>query len=321
MRHITLLMALMAGFATTAQAGVVDLVSKMGGANIYTLHDFSAPSSDVEGALISGGSVKIAAYSVNDNNVDAFADKTGAGYAVIARNDLTLNGGSLKNGLAYVGGTMALTNAAAPTRVTTSPIDFDATALYFKAVATNLSKVAGTGFVTDQWGGSLLTGGGSGTLDIFNVTTNTFRNSHSWYTGNLTQGQTLIFNISGDSGTFRNGGVSFEPLRGFNVLFNFYEATSVNVTGVIGSVLAPNAAMNAAWGQVNGNVIVDSWNSPMQINANHYFKSVDVAGFTVPGVVEEVGIPPSDVPEPGSIALALAALGALGFMRRRSRKK
>lgn len=321
MRRITLLVAMMAVFTTTAQAGVVDLVSKMGGANIYTLHDFSAPSSDVEGALISGGNVTIAAYSVNDNNVDAFADKNGAGYAVIARNNLTLNGGSLKNGIAYVGGTMALSQATAPERAAASPIDFDATALYFKAVATNLSKVAGTGFVSDQWGGSLLTGGGSGTLDIFNVTTDTFRNSHSWYTGNLTQGQTLIFNISGASGTFRDGGVSFEPLKGFNVLFNFYEATSVNLSGVIGSVLAPNAAMNALWGQVNGNVIVDSWNSPMQVNANHYFKSVDVAGFTVPGVVKEEGNPASEVPEPGSIALALAALGVLGLLRRRSSKK
>ena len=67
------------------------------------------------------------------------------------------------------------------------------------------------------------------------------------------------------------------------MLFNFYEASSLNVKGVIGSVLAPYATVSENWGQVNGNVIVDTWASTVQINANHYFTTVDVAAFTMVG--------------------------------------
>jgi choice-of-anchor A domain-containing protein len=313
MRAAKLLFATLSLLGGAAHAGVIDLATQMGGANIYTVHDFSAPSSDVEGALVSGGNVTVSAYSINAKNADAFGAN---GYAVVARNNLTLSGGSINNGKAYVGGTMALQSAASPERAGSSPIDFDATSAYYKALALNLSKVGATGSITDLWGGSVVNGGGGGLIDVFNVSTDTFRTSHTWNTTGLTAGQTLIFNIGGQNGTFNSGGVSFEPLSAFNVLFNFYEATDVDVRGVVGSVLAPNALMHAQSGVINGNVIVDSWTSAVQVNANHYFKSVELAGFTAPGTVDTTNSG-NPVPEPAGVALALAALGMMGLVRRR----
>ena len=59
----------------SAHAGVIDLTSIIGGANLYAIHDFSAPSSDVEGALVAGGNVTVASYSINDKNAPAGPDR------------------------------------------------------------------------------------------------------------------------------------------------------------------------------------------------------------------------------------------------------
>ena len=296
-----LMLSLLAG--TAAQAAVLDLTTMMGNANAYTLHNFSAPSSDVEGALLSGGSVSIASYSVNYKDKDAFGS-----YALVARNNLTLNGGSIDNGKIYVGGTTKLTNAAAPP-TGAKPVDFDAAASYYKAVSTNLSQAKATGTVTPLWSGVVLTGKNKGNnpVDVFNVDASVFAHSSSWTLQNLTPGQTLIFNVGGSSATFNNGGISFEPLSGYNVLFNFYDATNVDVRGVIGSVLAPKAAVTTQWGVINGNVIVDSWSSTIQINANHYFKPINVPTYSSP----------MSVPEPENYAMLLAGLALVAFAARR----
>lgn len=296
-----------------AQAGLIDLTGAIGGANLYAIHDFSAPSSDVEGALLAGGNIKLSSYSVNALNKDAFGKD---GYALVAGGNLTLAGGSINNGKAYVGGTTTLTNAATPPKSSTSPIDFNATAAYYKALSANLSQVGATGSVASLYSGVKLTGSGNGKVDVFNVSESMFRTSSSWTLDKLSAGETLIFNVSGNSATFNDGGISFEPLTGYNVLFNFYEATSVNVKGVIGSVLAPKAAVTADWGVINGTVIVDRWASTIQVNANHYFVATELAGFN-DGAHATV---PHNVPEPGSLALLLGGLGVAALVRRRKPK-
>ena len=293
-----------------AQAGVVDLATQMGNANIYTVHDFNASNSDVEGAIVSGGSVTASSYAINHNNVDAFG-----GYAVVARDNLNFSNGSIENGTAHVGGTMSLSGASTPPTSSTSPVNFDQLADYYNALALNLTKVAATGTVSTRYSGVLVSGNGNGKVDVFNVASSLFASSSSWELAGLTAGQTLIFNVSGANGTFNNGGVSFNPLSGYNVLFNFYEATSVDVRGVIGSVLATKATVGPNYGVINGNVVVDTWNSSVQVNSNHYFKPVDVVGFDVPGVpTTPAG---ADVPEPASAALLLAALGMACIVRRK----
>ena len=300
-----------ASVTTGAQAGMIDLGSMMGGANIYTLHHFSAPSSDVEGALVAGGNVNIASYSVNALNRDAYLNGGSNGYALVAGGKLTLNGGSINNGKAYVGGAVALTSAATPPMTTVKPIDFAASAAYYQSLSTNLATVAGTGSVSKLYSGVKVSGNGNGVIDVFNVTSEMFRTSSSWTLDKLTAGQTLIFNVSGSAATFNDGGISFDPLSAFNVLFNFFEATDLNVKGIIGSVLAPKATVSANSGVINGQVVVDNWSSTIQVNANHYFKPTELAGFSMRAADAAA------VPEPGTISLMLAGLLLLAFTARR----
>jgi len=291
---------------TGAQAGVIDLGSMMGGANIYTARDFNAHSSDVEGSIVAGGNVTIQNYAVNLNNQKAYGD-----YAVVAGGDIKLTSGSISNGKTYAGGTTSLNQAGRVESGSTQPVDFAAASQQFKALATSLTGLSSTGTVESLWSGAKVTGSGNGSLDIFNVSADMFRNSSHWMLHGLTAGQTLIFNVSGQLGSFNEGGISFQPLSGYNVLFNFFEATEINVRGVIGSVLAPNATVKADWGVINGNVIVDSWNSTIQVNSNHYFKPVDVPGLNLEPDA------PASVPEPGTLALLAAGLCTVVGLRRR----
>lgn len=304
--------------SSAAPAGIIDLGSTMGGANIYTLGNFSAKSSDVEGAVIAGGNVNVSSYSINYNNLAAYGS-----HAVIAKGDIKLTGGSIDHGKMYAGGTTSLQWAATPESTASSPFDFGAASAYYLGLSGDLGKVESTGSVSKLWSGVVVSGSGKGGVDVFNVSADMFRYSSSWTLDKLIAGQTLIFNVSGQNATFNNGGISFEPLRNYNVLFNFMDAETLNPKGIIGSVLAPKASVTEDWGVINGQVVVGSWNSTIQVNSNHYFKPTDVAGYAdsmPPVVVPETGTPPSDVPEPGTLALMLAGVGmAVAGRRVRSR--
>jgi choice-of-anchor A domain-containing protein len=289
----------------SAQAGIIDLGSVIGGANIYTLGNFSARSSDVEGAVISAGNVNISSYSINANGKAAYGT-----HAVIAKGDINLSGGSIEHGKMYAGGKATLQYAATPQSTATSPIDFAATSTYFLDLSSDLAAAKNTGSVSKLWSGVVVSGSGLGGVDVFNVSADMFRSSSSWTLDKLVPGQTLIFNVSGDSVTFNDGGISFEPLSKYNVLFNFPDAKALNVKGIIGSVLAPKASVTADWGVINGQVIVNNWNSTIQVNSNHYFASTTLVG------VNDIK---TDVPEPGTLALMLGGV-AVAVVSRRTRR-
>lgn len=291
----------------SAQAGIIDLGSVIGGANIYTLGNFSARSSDVEGAVISAGNVNISSYSINANGKAAFGT-----HAVIAKGDINLSGGSIEKGKMYAGGKATLQYAATPQSTATSPIDFAATSAYFLGLSSDLAKAQNTGSVSKLWSGVKVSGTGFGGVDVFNVSADMFRTSSSWTLDKLVAGQTLIFNVSGENVTFNDGGISFEPLSNYNVLFNFPDAKALNVKGIIGSVLAPKASVTADWGVINGQVVVNNWNSTIQVNSNHYFVPTNVGG------VNDIK---ADVPEPGTLALMLAGVGVALASRRTRRSR
>lgn len=305
------LAAILAGPAAhAAHAGVLNLTAPIGGANVYAIRDFSSTGSDTEGAIVAGGNVTLSGYRVNDRDVGAFG-----GYAVVAGGKVSIGNGNIVNGQTYAaGGTQVAQNATIAGSTTTNPIDFGAAERYYKMLSAALDGVAGTGSVGTQWGGVKVKGSGKGGVDVFDMSSDLLMGSTWWQLEDLVPGQTLVFNVSGAAGSFNNGNMGMDALSGYNVLFNFYEATTVDVRGLVGSILAPYATVNASGGVVNGTVIVDSWNAQTQINANHYFNTVELAGLDLKPDSDKAG---GAVPEPGSIALMLGGLALLGYTRRR----
>lgn len=309
-RSFALLLAAIAG--AHAHAGVLNLNQASGGANVFVFHDFTSANSDVEGSLVAGGNINLSSYAVNLKDKDAYGNP---GYALVAGGNLTLTNGSIYNGNVYVGGTSTLTGVAQPTVSSVKPVDFAQAQATYTSMSSSLSKLAATGSAGVQYNSVQLTGSGKGGVDVFNVSSSLFSSqTNSWALQNLVAGQTLIFNVSGSSAGFNNGNFGFDPLANYNVLFNFYQATTVDVKGIIGSILAPYAAVKTDYGLVRGNVIADSWNGYSQVNYEHTFQSVDIAGYDT-----SVQTAASNVPEPGSIALVLGGLLAAAVVRRRTR--
>ncbi|GJI88025.1 MULTISPECIES: choice-of-anchor A family protein [Duganella] len=286
-----------------AQAAVLDL--GLHGANVFSFTDFKAQSADVEGAIMAGRDVQLNNYSVNYNNVDAIGS-----YSLIAGGNLKFTSGSIKNGDTYVGGTTSVTKQVdmySPVKTGTAPINLGALSTQLKSTSSSLSKLATTGSAAVQWGGLNITGSKKA-VEVIDIDAKSLSSVTYFNFSNLNAGSTLIFNVSGDKASFNGGYQGFEN---YNVLFNFYQATDLGVhTGLTANILAPKASVTGGSGVINGNVIVDSWSSSVQINANHFFKSINVQGF---GSV-------SAVPEPETYAMLLAGLGLMGFIARRRKQ-
>lgn len=293
--------------AGAAQAGVVDL--GIGGANLYSLSNFSASGSDVEGGVLVAGNLTASSYSINDKNKDAYVTHGNSGYALVVGGNLNYSSGSIKNGNYYVGGStttssVGLNNA---TKTTASPVSFASTSAQLKSTSTSLSKVAATGSSSVAYGGMTLKGG-TGSVQVFDLTSAALGSVNNFKFSNLHTNDTLILNISGTNVTLSGG---YDGFKNYNVLYNFYEAKNLTLSnvGLYGSVLAPLATLAGGGGQINGNVVVGNWASNIQVNANHYFNATNVAAYV------------SAVPEPETYAMLLAGLGLVGFMARRRKHK
>lgn len=293
--------------AGAAQAGVVDL--GIGGANFYSLSNFTASGSDVEGGVLVAGNLSASSYSINDKNKDAYVSHGNTGYALVVGGNLNYSSGSIKNGSYYVGGTTTTSSVGLNTasKTTASPVSFATTSAQLKNTSTSLSNVAATGSSSVAYGGMTLRGG-TGNVQVFDLTSAALGSVNNFKFSNLQTNDTLILNISGTDVTLSGG---YDGFKNYNVLYNFYEAKNLTFSnvGLYGSVLAPLANVAGGGGQINGSVVVGNWASNIQVNANHYFSATNVAGYV------------SAVPEPETYAMLLAGLGLVGFMARRRKNK
>lgn len=286
-----------------AHAAVLDL--SLGGANVFSFNDFKAGSGEVAGALMAGRDISLANYAVNKNNADAYG-----AYSLIAGRDFTFTSGSVKNGATYVGGSAHLNQSgtlAAPVTSGAAPVAMAALASSLTQTSQALAALDHTASSEQKWGGIYISGTRSA-VEVIDLDASWLNSSSYFNLSNMASGATLIVNFSGDSATLKGGYGVFD---GYNVLFNFAGATSLNIgTGFNASVLAPNASVIGGNGGINGTVVVNNWDSNVSVQSGRAFSATEVPGLVLAAAV----------PEPETYAMLLAGLGLVGLVARRRRQ-
>lgn len=297
LRAASCLVALLtAGAASSAQATLVDL-GAAGSFNAFVFGSFSGVNGDTQGPLAAGGSVTLSSWAVNSN-----ASTNVNGYALVVGGSFTGGNGSVNGGKSYVGGAVAGNFTLGTVDSGAAPVDFTAAAGTLKSLSTTVATASSTGSYATQYGGGYFTGTGAD-VEVFNLSAADF-NSAGWFsTSNIKQGATVIVNVAG--GSLAMGGTLNPGQLGSNVLFNFYEASSLSLKSIDASVLAPFAAVSGSNGNLTGTLVASSF----QGLGGYEFHSDT---FTPVNIL-------TAVPEPGTWALMAGGLVAVAALRRRQR--
>ncbi|MEO7938614.1 MAG: choice-of-anchor A family protein [Burkholderiaceae bacterium] len=284
--------------------------------NLFSLGNFNVTGGSFQGAVAAAGDVNAASFSINSGKAAYGGD------AVVAGGNLTLKGGSISNGNAYVGGKTTVESFGFGGKFVggDSPVDFAEQAAQLRQLSIALSGLAPTGNAAIQWGGMTFTGSGSG-VDVFNLAGKEVSSVNWGSASGLHKGDTVILNIGGNVASLQ-GGLP-DIFKNYNVLYNFYEATSLsfNGVGVYGSVLAPLASVKGGSGNIDGNVIVADWNSNVSLMNKRSFDTTEVAQYAGRPPQPAVDDEPSAVPEPSGIVLFMLALSMLAFTSLRMRRR
>ena len=137
-----------------------------------------------------------------------------------------------------------------------------------------------------------------------------------------TNGKTLIINVSGTNVTFGANEIGNGSLVQQNIIWNFMDATTVNVnTAVYGSILAPKATITGS-SPINGSVVAKVFQDCGEVhlgtfNGNTHF----LVAPPPPGGGGGHESPPGAVPEPASWMTMLAGFGIIGSLIRRQRRR
>ena len=153
------------------------------------------------------------------------------------------------------------------------------------------------------------------TAAVFNLTSVQFSNAQQFQFNFASLNKPVIINISGAAdgvynwnanGASASPGVSVLQDISQNVIYNFLDATTLNINReVYGSVLAARATVtNAA--NINGSVVAKIFNQQAEVHLGTYARSITI-------VPDEVGV----VPEPATWALLIAGFGMTGVAMRR----
>lgn len=301
-------------FASSVSAGSIDL-GDAAHYNVFLKENFSANSGDVEGRLAAGGNVDISSYSVNVKHGSQLYSDTNEYPALVSGGDLTFSNGNIA-GNVYVGGNYYGSPSGTITNGTLSqsggsPIDFNETFNSLTQLSTNLSQLDENGVAEDLWSTQYLRGAGvngqADDLHIFSMDASDMLFSDYQLSG-VDQGDIVIFNVAGEnistsSGNFQGSDFSLGNVAN-NILFNFYEAKTLDINAVLyGSILAPTADITTTWGLIEGQVIANSWTGNAQVNDRSF------VGMQV------------QVSEPSSFGLlSLGALLLVGVRRTISRQ-
>lgn len=235
------------------------------GYNVFLFGDINQPSSDTEGKMAVGGNAYLSAYSVGDK----LPASNGAVDVLIVDGNLLFISGDVWGGNVVYGNSTNLPTSTVSVRDGTvrqdNPINFASAYIYLSNLSNTLSGYVPNGTITNEWGILTLTGTHP-YLNIFNVSGSDFSSANSRII-DVPAGSGVLVNIDG---TFINlsRGLEVKGTGINNVLFNFYQASQINIhaVDVTGSILAPDADVIYNSGIVTGQLIANSMNGSGQFN-------------------------------------------------------
>jgi len=231
--------------------------------NLFVIEDANQPSSDTQGKVAVGRDAYFANYSIGDQL------PSGSGDVLIVGRDLTYVSGAIYNGNVVYGHSTNLPQSSVSITGGTlrkdSPIDFAAEKSYLQNLSTTLSGYTVNGTTAFQYGGISLTGTDP-FLNVFIVSGASLSTANN-IAIDVPNGSVVLVNISGTSLSW-TGGLTVTGTAITNVLYNFYQATDITISGIDikGSVLAPFAAINFVSGVINGQMICHSLTGSGQFN-------------------------------------------------------
>ncbi|MCL1470828.1 choice-of-anchor A family protein [Argonema antarcticum] len=242
------------GVSTQAYAASLGVASDY---NVFTLGNFTQTSTDVEGKLAVGGNATFTGgFGVGSHL------SSNTGNVLVTGGNLNLNNGQVNHGNVVYGGTANVSGVGFPNGTLSkgNPIDFNAAGDYLKGLSSYLAGLTPTATTTVQAWGAINLSGNSSSLNIFNLSGAALSKTNYFEIANAGKDSTVVVNVSGKDVSMKNFGFNIGGISRQNVLYNFYEATSLDVSGIgiEGSILAPLAALNFNNGQINGNVIAGS---------------------------------------------------------------
>jgi choice-of-anchor A domain-containing protein len=261
-------------------------------------------TSETEGAVIIGGKL-----SGNSATLDAHSihpGGTASGFADVNVYGTTSGGPYNVNGLQVRVGTpqgSAVFSGGTTTYNATFPATYDSISGQLKTLSTDLAKLSSTA-------GSSLTNsvfiaapvGGVAVLDITGAQLSSLNNPSFQLNG----AQLFIINVDASTYTAGNG-INFNNSNiGSNILWNFYDATSLSFNVQFGgTILAPNASVTNN-SPIDGTLFASSYSGNGEL---HYVPLSDASYLDTVGAV----------PEPSTWAMFIvgfAAVGALAYRRR-----
>lgn len=309
----SLVLAIVMTTGGNAFAASIDLMTA-GKYNTFIFNNFSG-SSDTQGSLAVGGNATLHSYSVGDQLNSGYT-----GDSLVVGGNLNYSDGRVYYGNISVGGnanvSSSVTNGLSSSQslsqgVSNLSVDFASEEKYLKNLSSELSGMVSTGTSGILWGGVQVKGNGSSDLQIFNLDGNDLSKSTWWHTlSGIPDDATIILNISGKNAKLSGGQQVLAGLSN-RVLFNFYEAVNLEISGISveGSILAPYATISNAQGVIQGNVIAKNLSGSIQQNLNPF----QGYGGDTPG---------GETPEPATLLLLGSGMGlfvAGRSIRRRSK--